>query len=82
MIRRIIIVFAAFVLSACMLTGCGEDKKDDSNKATADTATQSANVAATKNESETTLAQKSTTTDNEKSGDSSTSSASKEQPIR
>ena len=58
-----------------MLTGCGEDKKDDSNKATADTAMQSANVAATKNESETTVAQKSTTTDNEKSGDSASAGA-------
>ena len=78
MIRRIIIVIAVLALSACMLTGCGKDKKDDSNKATADTSTQTATVETTESKSDQTATQKATTANNEKSGDSSTSAASKE----
>ena len=46
--RKLIVIFAALALSACMLTGCGGDKKDDSKtEPTTVSATQATTAAAT-----------------------------------
>ena len=37
--KRILIIFAAFALAACLLVGCGKDNKN-SSEATKDTASQ------------------------------------------
>ena len=74
--KRILIVFAAFALAACLLTGCSK-KADDSNTATTDTATQAATVFAEKStEPEVEFKPvKSGETDNKKSGNSSDTSS-------
>jgi outer membrane murein-binding lipoprotein Lpp len=70
--RKLIVIFAALTLSACMLTGCGGDKKDDSKtEPTTVSATQATTAAATEAKSQPTTAQQATAAENKASGNSS-----------